>query len=101
MAIGSVVRRTGRLALAAAIVAGVTVTVDKPAMAVDPGTAVGIGLGAAALGAAVGSAATPYNPYYYPPGYAYPAPAPGYYPAAPFYPPRRCWEPYGHYYYSC
>jgi hypothetical protein len=78
-------------------------TIPKPAQAVDAGTAVGIGLGAAALGAAVGSTATPYNNgYYYPPGYAYPtAPAPGYYPAAPYYPPRSCWDPYRRYYYSC
>jgi hypothetical protein len=23
------------------------------------------------------------------------------YPAAPYYPPRRCWEPYRGYYYAC
>jgi hypothetical protein len=49
----------GRLVVAAAVIAGVTLTAGKPAMAVDAGTAVGIGLGAAALGAAVGSAANP------------------------------------------
>src|ERR1051325_1389671 len=83
-------------------VAALSFAMPKPAHAVDAGTDGGIGLGAAALGAAVGSTANPYNPYYYPPGYAYPAPAPGYYyPAAPYSPPRRCWEPYRRYYYAC
>ena len=59
MAIVNVVGQMGRLVVAAAVIAGVTLTAGKPAMAVDAGTAVGIGLGAAALGAAVGSAANP------------------------------------------
>jgi len=101
MAIVNIRRHMGRLALAAAIITGVTLAAEKPAGAVDAGTAVGIGLGAAALGAAVGSTANPYNnPYYYPPGYAYPAPG-YYYPAAPYYPPRRCWDPYYRRYYAC
>ena len=101
MAIVNIARQMGRLALAAAIITGVTLAAEKPAGAVDAGTAVGIGLGAAALGAAVGSTANPYNnPYYYPPGYAYPAPG-YYYPAAPYYPPRRCWDPYYRRYYAC
>jgi len=102
MAIVNIVGQMGRLVVAAAVIAGVTLTAGKPAMAVDAGTAVGIGLGAAALGAAVGSADNPYNiPYYYSPGYAYPAPG-YYYPAAPYYPPsRRCWDPYRRYYYAC
>jgi hypothetical protein len=90
------------LSVAVIAVAALSFATPKPAHAVDAGTAVGIGLGAAALGAAVGSAANPYNPYYYPPGYAYPAPAPGYYyPAAPYYPRGRCWDPYRRYYYAC
>ena len=101
MTIGRTLKQHGpRLAFAAALAIAASSTVLKPAQAVDAGTAVGIGLGAAALGAAVGSApANPYNPYYYPPGYAYPAP--GYYPAAPYYPPRRCWDAYYRRYYSC
>ena len=101
MTIGRTLKQHGpRLAFAAALAIAASSTVLKPAQAVDAGTAVGIGLGAAALGAAVGSApANPYNPYYYSPGYAYPAPR--YYPAAPYYPPRRCWDPYYRRYYSC
>jgi hypothetical protein len=103
MAIGKIVRQTGRLALAAAVAVGMSLAVEKPAKAIDAGTAAGIGLGSFALGTALGAgAANPYNnPYYYQPGYAYPAPAPGYYPAAPYYPPRSCWDPYRRYYYSC
>ena len=71
---------------------------------VSPGAAVGIGLGAFALGAAAASApyyggyapyyaAAPYAPYgYYPP-------APTYYPQA--YAPRSCWNPYYGTYYAC
>src|ERR1051326_5065310 len=99
MAIVNIVGQMGRLVVAAAGLAGVTLTAGKPGMAVDAGTAVGLGPGAAAPGAAGGSAANPYNnPYYYPPGYAYPAPG-YYYPAAPYYPPRRCWDPYYRRYY--
>src|SRR5262249_1123800 len=64
----------------------------KPA-AISGGEAAAIGLDSFALGSALGSTANPYNPYYYPPGYAYPAPPPAYYPATPYYPPRRCWDP--------
>jgi hypothetical protein len=39
------------------------------------GAAVGIGLGALAVGTALGAASNPYNPYYYPYGY-YRPPAP-------------------------
>jgi|ERR1051326_7974550 len=90
-----------RLAVAAAIMAAVSLISVKPAQAIDAGTAVGIGLGSFALGSALGSTAHPYyNPYYYSPyGYAYPAPA--YYPPAPYYPPRSCWDPYYRRYYAC
>ena len=104
MVIGSIMRQTGRLALAAAIVAGVTLAVEKPANAISGGEAAAIGLGSFAVGTALGAgAANPYyNGYYnYPYGYAAPAPAPGYYPAAPYYPPHSCWDPYRRYYYAC
>jgi len=104
MRIGNIIRQTGRLALAVAVVAGVTLAVEKPAQAISGGEAAAIGLGSFAVGTALGAgAANPYNNgYYAPPGYAYPAaPAPGYYPAAPYYPPRSCWDPYYRRYYSC
>ena len=104
MRIGNIIRQTGQLALAAAVVAGVTLAVEKPAKAISGGEAAAIGLGSFAVGTALGAgAANPYyNGYAYPPGYAYPAaPAPGYYPAAPYYPPRNCWDPYYRRYYAC
>ena len=70
---------------------------------IGPGAAVGIGLGAFALGSVL---ANPYNnPYYYPysycGGYYYP-PAPAYSPAGPYYPPARsCWNAYTRSYYAC
>lgn len=104
--------KTGRrLAIAAAILAviGLT-TAPRPAHAgggwggggISPGAAVGLGLGAFALGSAL---ANPYyyNPYYSPYGYYgyYPS-APAYYPPAGYYPPTRsCWSPYYGYYYAC
>ena len=39
MVIGNIVRQTGRLALAAAVVAGVTLALDKPAQAISGGEA--------------------------------------------------------------
>src|SRR5437762_4378834 len=102
MRIGNIIRQTGRLALAVAVVAGVTLAVEKPAKAISGGEAAAIGLGSFAVGTALGAgAAAPYNPYYAP-GYAYPAPAPapGYYPGS-YYPPRSCWDPYRRYYYAC
>jgi len=81
--------------------------VPRPAHAIDPGAAVGIGLGSFALGTALGASANPYyNPYYYPYGY-YPAPAPAYAPAPVYYPPtsyyqpRSCWDAYYRRYYAC
>ena len=99
------------LAVAAAILAAVGLTtLPEPADAggggISPGAAVGLGLGAFALGSVL---ANPYyysNPYYYPYGYYPPAPAyyppAGYYPPATYYPaPRSCWNPYYGSYYAC
>src|ERR1700747_3611828 len=77
-------------------------TVPRPVDAggIGPGAAVGIGLGAFALGSVL---ANPYyNPYNYP-YYAYTYPtAPAYYPPAPYYSPARsCWNPYYRSYYAC
>ena len=88
-----------RLVITAAVLASVSLTIAKPAQAIDTGTAVGIGLGSFALGSALGSAPRSY-PYYYPYTYYYPAPA--YYAPPPYYPPSRsCWDPYYRYYYAC
>ena len=92
------------MALGAAIVAAVGLTtVSRPAQAggIGPGAAVGIGLGAFALGSALGAAANPYyyNPYYYP-GYYYP-PAPSYYPSTSYYPSRSCWDGYYRRFFAC
>ena len=102
MTLGDLFGKAGRgLAVAAAIIAVVGfTTAPQPAHAVSPGAAVGIGLGAFALGTAL-AAPYYYNPYYYPYGYYYPPP-PAYYPAAPYYPaPRSCWDPYYRRYYAC
>ena len=107
MVIGKSVKRTGRgIAVAAATVIAMLFLTQKPAQAIDAGTAAGIGLGSFALGTALGAgAANPYNPYYYPyaGGYAYPAaPAPAYYPPSPYYgAPRSCWDAYYRRYYAC
>ncbi len=96
-----------RVAVAAAITAAVGLT-TMPRQAdayggwhggggISPGAAVGLGLGAFALGSALASPYN-YNPYYY--GY-YP-PAPAYYPPQAYYPPTRsCWSPYYRSYYPC
>jgi hypothetical protein len=102
---GNLFERTGRgLAVGAAILAAVGLTtVSRPAQAggIGPGAAVGIGLGAFALGSVVGAAANPYyNPYYSPYSYYYP-PAPAYYPSTPYYPQRSCWDGYSRRYYAC
>jgi hypothetical protein len=105
MVIGKSVKRIGRgAAVTAAAVIAMLFLTQKPAQAIDAGTAAGIGLGSFALGTALGAgAANPYNPYYYPyAGYAYPAaPAPGYYPPYGGYAPRNCWDPYYRRYYAC
>jgi hypothetical protein len=104
MTLGKHFEQTGRgLAIGAAVLAAVGLTtVPRPAHALSPGAGVGIGLGAFAAGTALGAAANPYyNPYYYQPyGYSY-APAPAYYPATPYSPPRSCWDPYYRRYYAC
>jgi hypothetical protein len=98
--IGLLGRAAGRVTVAAAsgaIAIGLTAA-PQPAHALSPGEGVAIGLGALAVGTAIGSA-----PYYgYPGYYGY---APGYYyPPAPSYyypPPRSCWNPYYGRYYPC
>lgn len=95
--------RTGRsLAIGAAVLAAVGLTtVPRPAHAIGPGAAVGIGIGAFTAGTLLGTAANPYyNPYYYPYAYYYP-PVAAYYPPTPYYPPRSCWDPYYRRYYPC
>ena len=110
MTLGDLFTRTGRTLAAGAAILGVVVmtAAPRPAHAVDPGAAVGIGLGALAVGTALGSASNPYNPYYNPYGYyRQPAPAytytpsPGYYPPTAYYQPRSCWDPYNQRYYAC
>src|ERR1700724_1011547 len=102
MTAGGFFGKTGRgLAVAAAILAAIGLTtVPRPADAggVSPGAAVGIGLGAFALGSVL---ANPYyQPYYYP--YSYYPPAPAHYPSAPYYSSARsCWSSYYRYYYAC
>jgi hypothetical protein len=85
--------------VATAMLVGVGLTtVSRPAHAVSPGAAVGIGVGAFALGSILASPY--YNPYYAP--YGYYAPPAAYYPPAPYYPaPRSCWDPYYRRYYAC
>jgi hypothetical protein len=71
----------------------------RPAHAVSPGAAVGIGVGAFALGSVL---ANPYYSPYYAAPYGYYPPAPAYYPPAPYYQaPRSCWDPYYRRYYAC
>ena len=107
MIVGGLFGKTGRgLAVAAAILAAIGLTtVPRPADAggggISPGAAVGLGLGAFALGSVLSQPY--YNPYSSPYGYYgyYPS-APAYYPPAPYSPPQRsCWSPYYHYYYAC
>ena len=101
MTLSNLFGRTARsLAVGAAILAAVGLTTTpRPAHAIDPGAAVGIGLGSLAVGTVLGAAANPYYNPYHNYGYYYPpAPAPAYYPTAypttPYYPPRTCWSPY-------
>jgi hypothetical protein len=94
-------------AVAAALLGASSIATN--AGGVGPGAAAGIGLGAFALGTALGSGAYAAPAYGYGPGYAYGggypyggyyAPAPVY--AAPVYPaPRRCWYPELGGYYQC
>jgi hypothetical protein len=98
---GNSTSKTRRFSAAALVLAGIGL-VAAPAKAggVSPGAAVGIGLGAFALGTAVGSAPYyGYGPYYGP--YAY-YPPPAYYPPVAYpYAPRSCWDPYYRRYYAC
>jgi hypothetical protein len=81
MSCSQFIRRPSRaIVAAAAILAAVSVGMTPPAEAhggIGPGAAVGLGLGAFALGTAAGAAANPYRYYgYAPPAYYY---GPGYY----------------------
>jgi hypothetical protein len=105
--LGTRTGRSHRLAIAATIVSAVGLAAlpqqTQARDGVGTGAAVGIGLGAFALGTAVGAA--PYNPYYapsyyYPPAAYYPPAPPAYYGPYP-YGPRSCWDPYYRRYYSC
>jgi hypothetical protein len=103
MTLGKHFARTSRgLAIGATVLAAIGLTtVPRPAHALSPAAGVGIGVGAFAAGTAIGAATNPYyNPYYYPYGY-YSPPAPAYYPSAPYYSQRSCWNPYYRQYYPC
>jgi len=94
-------RNAGRgLLFSAAILGTIGITSAlRPAHAVSPGAAVGIGVGAFALGSVL---ASPYYSPYYAAPYGYYPPAPAYYPPTPYYPaPRSCWDPYYRRYYAC
>ncbi len=94
-------RKVRVLTVAAAILAALVVTsAPKPAHAIGPGAAVGLGLGAFTLGTVFGAGANPYYSPYYAPYYYYPPPA-YYYPPPHYYGPRRCWSPYYGRYYPC
>lgn len=96
-------RRSGLMVIAVAALSSIglmTTPTTVNAGGVSTGAAVGIGLGAFALGTVAGA-----RPYYGAP-YGYYAPAPAYYyPPAPAYypypPPRNCWDPYYQRYYAC
>ena len=98
------VKRTVRgVAVAGALVGAAALTAPTPAHAISSGAAAGIGLGAFALGTALGAGAYGYPGYYAAP-YGYSAPAPtihrrrhAYYPPAA----RSCWDPYYRRYYAC
>jgi hypothetical protein len=103
MTVGNLARRVGQNVAAAAIVALVgMMATPQPAHAISDGAAVGLGVGAFALGSAL--AARPYYGgygYYGYPGYYY-APPPAYYAPPPvYYRPRSCWDPYYGRYYAC
>ena len=96
------IARLNRLATAAAILGTIGLfTAPQPAHALGTGAAIGIGLGAFALGTALTA------PYYGYPGYGYPgyaAPPAAYYPpTAPAYPYQNqsCWSPYYQSYVAC
>jgi hypothetical protein len=90
---------TRTLAFSTALVAAVGfAAVPQPAHALGTGAAVGIGLGALAVGTAIGAAA---NPYYGYPGYYGYYGYPAYYGYSPYYAPRSCWSPYYGRYVPC
>src|SRR5215469_16355227 len=91
MIIGRFFGKTGRGLTVAAILAAIGLTtVPRSADAgggwggISPGAAVGLGLGAFALGSVLSRPY--YNPYYYPYGYYGYPPGPAYYPPAGYYP---------------
>ena len=98
MTIRTLLSRSGKTLVLSAALAGVIgmTAIPQPAHALGTGAAVGIGLGALALGTALGAATNPY----YNPGYYYP---PQYYPAAPapYAAPQTCWSPYYQTYIAC
>ena len=102
MKVADLVSRAGRGLMAVAIFGAVSLaaTSDPAEARVSDGAAIGIGLGAFALGTAVGGAPY-YNSYYAPYGYGYYPPAYYYPPAPAYYPPRNCWDPYYRRYYPC
>ena len=84
---------TKTLAASTALVAAIGfAAVPQPAHALGTGAAVGLGLGAFALGTAIGASA----PYSYPGYYGYPA-----YYGSPYYGPGSCWSPYYGRYVPC
>ena len=96
------IERLGRLAAAAAIFGTIgLVTAPQPAHALGTGAAIGIGLGAFALGTALATPSYGYPGYSYPgygyPGYAAPPPVAYYPPSAP----ASCWSPYYNSYVAC
>ena len=107
MTLSNLLGRAGRtIAFSAALVGAIGLaTAPKPAHALSAGEGVAIGLGALAVGTAVGASSNPYYGYpgYYGYGYApsyYYTPAPAYYGYAPG-PSRSCWSPYYGRYYPC
>src|SRR5436305_14371124 len=113
MGILEVIRPSKRGVVAAAVIAAVSLIAAPVSTyaqhhhaggGISTGEAVGLGLGAFALGSALSAGAygypgyapgyyAPPPPAYYPPAYA---PAPAYYPA-----PRNCWDSYSQHYYLC
>jgi len=94
----TVAKQTGRgLAFAAALVGTAALTAPTPAQArVSDAAAVGIGLGAFALGGALGAGAA-YGSPYYGGGYGYPAYGYSYAPAYTYYPQTYVAPAYGYY----
>ena len=102
MNVGRFFGKTGRGLAVVAILAPIALTtVPRSADAgggwggggISPGAAVGLGLGAFALGSVLSRPY--YNPYYYPYGYYGYPPAPAYYPPAyyPYYQPTPAYSP--------